>query len=287
MSAVGEQAGRMNGAGGAMIRAIDCVGLVNRVVIRTKEPNGLTREDAADILAEHEALAVWTKVIDATYAKDASIELTADELATLTAAVDAIAPEEVVEKAAEPAQKPAGGQDDVAADDGADDEEKAAGGAGEDTDGDAITITTYASVKDEIGTLETLSRDDFFDRLLTHKAGTKEGAGFTPARFVDNHRKVVNAIERTLYVFDVEQLERVDRRTGEVIRGPAPPPPTDTIARIEEKGWAGLVYTSHSHTKERPRYRVVLRMDEPFHFGEGAERAERIALDRHMAPIFG
>ncbi len=85
----------------------------------------------------------------------------------------------------------------------------------------------------------------------------KDGPCFVPSRFApyysgdDKHvrrqRKYVQA--RNLIALDIE----TSKKTGE-----APPAPIEAVQRLQARGLAGVVYTSHSHTPADTRYRVVM-----------------------------
>lgn len=70
---------------------------------------------------------------------------------------------------------------------------------------------------------------------------------------IKGRRHDSNVQHRTLLTLDVEQ------GTADV----PPPKPEDVVARLEELGGAGWVYTSLSHTPTAPRYRVVLPLGRP------------------------
>ncbi len=67
-------------------------------------------------------------------------------------------------------------------------------------------------------------------------------------------RKDENVTERTLLTLDIEQKD--DSKDP-------PPPPQEVIDALESLNAEGWVYTSISHTPERPRYRVVLPLGKP------------------------
>lgn len=90
--------------------------------------------------------------------------------------------------------------------------------------------------------------------LSQRREGGKDGTGFIGARFKPQpngqvRRVVANLISRTLVVLDIES----DKQTGEV-----PPSPDDAAGRVRKAGWAGVAYTSHNHTADAPRYRIVV-----------------------------
>jgi hypothetical protein len=130
-----------------------------------------------------------------------------------------------------------------------------------------------------IGTAETLAWTDFVSIVCDYRrVGPKDTTCFIPTRFTPepnttkgrpksiSDREILsvavaeersdfkvrrlgrNAIARTAIALDVE----TNKTTGEIPREPA------AIAQhLAELGNAAVVYTSHSHTRERPRYRVV------------------------------
>lgn len=67
-------------------------------------------------------------------------------------------------------------------------------------------------------------------------------------------RKDENVTERTLLTLDIEQKDA---------EGEQPPPPEDVIEALESLNAEGWVYTSLSHTHDKPRYRVVLPLGKP------------------------
>ena len=66
-------------------------------------------------------------------------------------------------------------------------------------------------------------------------------------------RKQKNLLARTLVALDCE----TNKETCQ-----APPPVSEVVGRIKSRPWATLVYTSHSHTPEAPRYRIVMPLSE-------------------------
>ena len=123
-----------------------------------------------------------------------------------------------------------------------------------------------------------------------HNAGKKErsaakmelpyfvGAVLSPRTRADEH-----VTERTLLTLDVEE-----GRPGKE----QPPPPEDVVAALEDLGAEGWVYTSLSHTPDRPRYRVVLPLGKPIR-GDAMQEAleastkaaaEKLGLDQWCQP---
>jgi hypothetical protein len=91
------------------------------------------------------------------------------------------------------------------------------------------------------------------------REGDKDGPCFVPARFTleadGRHvrRLGANLAARTAVALDCE----THKTTGEI-----PPRLANLVDRIRARGWAAVVYTSHNHRPEAPRYRIVLPLAE-------------------------
>ena len=104
------------------------------------------------------------------------------------------------------------------------------------------------------GTTERTTWGEFAALFRSRREGSKDGSSFIPATFAPEpdgrvRRLKANVLARTAVALDCE----TNKETGEV-----PPRFADTVARVKSLGWAGVVYTSHSHTASAPRYRVVV-----------------------------
>jgi hypothetical protein len=128
----------------------------------------------------------------------------------------------------------------------------------------ALTVCWFPRAKEDgkpaLGDPEVISWANFADVFWYRREDDeKDGANFVPSRFKlepdGRHvrRLKRNLIARTAITLDCE----TDKKTGEV-------PPTFDVAvsRIRSVGWTAVVYTSHSHTPEAPRYRVVVPLTE-------------------------
>ena len=110
------------------------------------------------------------------------------------------------------------------------------------------------------GTPETLTWTDIVSIIADNRRiGEKDGCDLIPVRFEREsgrprvvRRKAVNARARTAILLDIEQ----NKATGEL-----PPPVTDSVNRLNALQLASVVWTTHSHTAERPRYRVMVPLD--------------------------
>ncbi len=85
--------------------------------------------------------------------------------------------------------------------------------------------------------------------LLDHQVGRKDGSCFTPASFRGDRRLKAEADEISLMVFDIDEGNRTL---------------AEVKVAVESRGWSALAYSTHSHTAECPKYRVVLPMSRPW-----------------------
>jgi hypothetical protein len=98
--------------------------------------------------------------------------------------------------------------------------------------------------------------------LARVRVGGKDGPGWSPTVFdEDGPRSKDRAKAVSLIVLDVEKGK------GE---GDKSPPPLEEALTVCElvQGWAAIGHTTHSHTQDNPRYRLVLRPDRDMRTGE-------------------
>src|SRR4051812_13084863 len=105
-----------------------------------------------------------------------------------------------------------------------------------------------------LGTEELMTWDEFAGLFRSRRSGEKDGPGFVPARFRPEQdgrvrRLLDNVFARTAIGLDIETNKA---------RGQVPPPVMEAVERIKTFGWAAVVYTTHDHIPEAPRYRVVV-----------------------------
>ncbi len=115
-------------------------------------------------------------------------------------------------------------------------------------------FTTAFPAGPAFGTMARTTWGAFAEMFQQRRQGDKDGPCFATATFKTEpggqvRRLKENALTRTAVALDCE----TNKMTGEV-----PPPLSEAVERIEGMGWAGVVYTSHSHTHRAPRYRIVL-----------------------------
>jgi hypothetical protein len=112
-----------------------------------------------------------------------------------------------------------------------------------------------------IGDSERIAWSEFCAVITTFRREdeSKDGCAFALCRFRPEHdgrhvrRLARNALARSAVALDIE----ANKKTGEV-----PPGLAETLARVQVRGWAAVVYTSHNHRDQLPRYRVVLPLAE-------------------------
>lgn len=110
-----------------------------------------------------------------------------------------------------------------------------------------------------IGDPERTTWGNFADVFAWRREGDKDGPNYVLARLTlepdGRHvrRLKRNVLARTAVALDCE----TNNRTGEI-----PPRFAEAVARIKNQAWAAVIYTSHSHRAEAPRYRIVLPLSE-------------------------
>jgi hypothetical protein len=136
-----------------------------------------------------------------------------------------------------------------------------------------LVISWFPTAKPDgpaIGDPEHTTWGAFTGVFWFRREGPKDGPNFVAARFAldrderprakKSERDILivrrlkkNLLARTAIALDCE----TNKKSGEV-----PPSLGEITARIGAHQWAAVVYTSHSHTKAAPRYRIVLPLSE-------------------------
>lgn len=105
-----------------------------------------------------------------------------------------------------------------------------------------------------IGPMPKITWGSLAKRTGKRREGAKDGDNIVFARFTPEpdgraRRLKQNVLARTAIALDCE----TDKKTGEI-----PPSPVEVIGRVKAQGWAAIVYTSHNHSADAPRYRIIL-----------------------------
>lgn len=91
--------------------------------------------------------------------------------------------------------------------------------------------------------------DTYYSASKRERSDIKKGLRYFVGAVINGKRHDNNVQHRTMLTLDIEQ----DNASGA-----QPPTPQEVAKRITALGGSGWVYTSLSHTPDRPRYRVVL-----------------------------
>ena len=89
------------------------------------------------------------------------------------------------------------------------------------------------------------TREEYQQMSKDDRDAVKDRGGFVGGFLKDGRRKVVNVECRSLITHDVDSAEK------------------DFLDRFKQNfHYAAVVYSTHSHTPEKPRYRVVIPLEE-------------------------
>lgn len=128
---------------------------------------------------------------------------------------------------------------------------------------DRIRASAYQSSHDAIGQRVEIEWSRLAARLQQHVEGEKDGPALAFGWFA-GRRLANNLLLRSAIALDIE----TDPATGVV-----PPEPSAVADALHAMRRAAIVYTTHSHKADAPRYRVILPLDRPVVFlREGTTR---------------
>lgn len=141
----------------------------------------------------------------------------------------------------------------------------------------AIECTFFADSFDSIGRVVSVTWEALAERCTRHDVGPKDGPALSAGLF-NGPRRNVYLTARTLVALDIEE----HRTTGEV-----PMPVEATADYLAAKGIQSVIWTTHSHTVERPRYRVLLPLEEPLPYAPDIDPyiAAAVAAELRLAGV--
>ena len=118
---------------------------------------------------------------------------------------------------------------------------------------DNIQCTFFRDAHDRYGQRVATTWDALAARCLDHRTGEKDGPALSAGIF-DGPRGNANLVERAFVALDIE----ANPATGEV--------PVDVEIKADYLAARGImcaIWSTHSHTPDRPRYRVLLPLAAP------------------------
>ena len=143
-----------------------------------------------------------------------------------------------------------------------------------------IPIAYSPSVTSHVTEALQVTWNDLSARLAQCHSGKKEGLGWMPVETEPGPRNTECVKSISLLVLDVEaKTEKIDG--VKVVVGPEPPSPEAMCAEFELFTWHCILHTTHSHTSEHPRYRLVFDLSRPM------MPNELKALGMHVAHLLG
>jgi hypothetical protein len=131
------------------------------------------------------------------------------------------------------------------------------------------------------------------DWFAVPTAGEKDGPAWMPADIMPGQRTGERVKSVSFLVLDVEaEAESLKDESGAPARdkhgdilkrviGPAAPAADEILAELSLWGWRAILHTSHSHTPEHPRYRLIFDLSRPLQPSE----VKRLGL--HLAYLLG
>jgi len=118
---------------------------------------------------------------------------------------------------------------------------------------DQISATFFRDSHDRHGVERRVEWSALVQRCLRHDVGDKDGPALSCATF-SGPRGNANLVNRTLVALDIE----ASGATGEI-----PLDVASMVAALAARRVECVLWTTHSHTLARPRYRLLLPLAEP------------------------
>ena len=135
---------------------------------------------------------------------------------------------------------------------------------------------TLADLRHRFGTPVSVETEaaSYHNSTPKQRSAVKKELNYFVGGTIEGKRHDENVLARTLLTLDVEGKD------GESTQ---PPAPEAVFSRLKAMGGEGWIYTSLSHTEEKPRYRVVLPLGKPIKGTEQEMAAALKASTKHAA----
>jgi hypothetical protein len=112
---------------------------------------------------------------------------------------------------------------------------------------DATLLDLYTAFKEPLAL--DMGAIKYHNGTKRERSDTKKTLPYFVGAVIEGDRHDTNVQARTLLTLDIEQEDP---------SGAQPPPPQEVFKKLQALKGEGWVYTSLSHTPDRPRYRIVL-----------------------------
>jgi hypothetical protein len=131
-----------------------------------------------------------------------------------------------------------------------------------------VRLSTVDGAHDNWPRQHKLPWDVLAARCADHRPGDKDGVALICGLFAPGEtRSSKTVLERELIALDVEQ----NKETGEV-----PPDPESVTHYLMAKRLAAVIWTTHSHTIELPRYRILLPLSAPLNVAQAGRALDKM-----------
>lgn len=125
-----------------------------------------------------------------------------------------------------------------------------------------VEFTIFESQYDNVGRRFIMEWDKLAERLARHDVGSSKHGSAICCGLFNGSRASNNVHSRTLIALDIEEKT-------------APPPPPEALATVlAMERQAAVIWTTFSHTTEKPRYRILMPLDRPISLLELPDKAE-------------
>ncbi len=133
--------------------------------------------------------------------------------------------------------------------------------------------TPYSDVEPHSPSWDTLCRN-----LSQAHTGSKDGRGWMPADIDAGQRKGDRVRSISVLVLDIEARCTTGADDQKQPVGPEPPSVDAMVERLGQSGYSSHLHTTHGHTPEHPRYRLVFEISRQLLPNELRNFGEAVAM---------